>query len=230
MSTKITWLGHSAFFLETAGHQVVIDPFFTGNPAATVTADEVKADFIVVSHGHGDHIGDTVSIARRTGAMVISNYEICEWLNKQGVKKTHPLNTGGAHPFPFGTLKLTIAHHTSMLPDGANGGNPAGLLFYLEGGKKLYHAADTGLFYDMALIGEEGIDTAILPIGDNYTMGPDDSIRAIKLIHPRRVIPTHYNTWELIAQDVEAWASRVKGETEAEPVVLMPGESCTIEE
>ncbi|MBI3865318.1 MAG: metal-dependent hydrolase [Planctomycetia bacterium] len=224
MKTSLTWLGHGAWQLDTAGKRVQIDPFLTGNPAAAIAADAVTADFILVSHGHGDHVGDTVAIAKRTGATVISNFEITEWLTRQGVAKVHPMNTGGAHNFPFGNLKLTIAQHTSMLPDGANGGNPCGFLIRLADGRKIYHAADTGLFLDMQLIGEEGIDVAILPIGDNYTMGPDDSIRAVKLIQPIRVIPTHFGTWDVIAQDARAWAARVKSETSAEPVVLKPGE------
>jgi L-ascorbate metabolism protein UlaG (beta-lactamase superfamily) len=225
MTTSLTWLGHGAWLIDTSGQRVLIDPFFTGNPAAAVTADAVAADFILVSHGHGDHVGDTVAIARRTGATVIANYEITEWLARQGVAKTHPMNTGGARTFPFGNLKLTIAQHTSMLPDGANGGNPCGFLIRLTDGRKIYHAADTGLFLDMQLIGEEGIDVAILPIGDNYTMGPADSLRAIRLLQPKQVIPTHFGTWEVIAQDARSWAARVKGETSAAPIVLKPGES-----
>lgn len=227
-STSLTWLGHGAWQLDTAGHRVLIDPFLTGNPAAAVSADAVSADFILVSHGHGDHVGDTVAIAKRTGATVIANYEITEWLGRQGVAKTHPMNTGGAHAFPFGNLKLTIAHHTSMLPDGTNGGNPCGFLIRLGDGKKIYHAADTGLFLDMQLIGEEGIDLAILPIGDNFTMGPDDALRAIRLIQPRQVIPTHFGTWDLIAQDAGRWAARVRTETTAEPIVLKPGQTHTL--
>ena len=228
MSTKVTWLGHGCFQLETAGRTVLIDPFLTDNPAAAVSADSVKPDFIVLTHGHSDHVGDTVAIARRTGALVIANYEITEWLKQQGITNVHPLNTGGGHQFPFGRLKLTIAHHTSMLPDGADGGNPAGLLFTLEDGRHIYHAGDTGLFYDMKLIGEEGIELAILPVGDNFTMGPDDALRAVKLINPKRVIPEHFNTWDLIAQDAEQWAARVRRETSAEPIVLKPGESVSV--
>ncbi|MBS0265075.1 MAG: metal-dependent hydrolase [Planctomycetes bacterium] len=225
MKTTLTWLGHSAWQLETAGLNVLIDPFFTGNPKASVSAADVKADFILISHGHGDHIGDTVAIAQRTGATCIATFEITEWLRKQGVPRVHPMNTGGARTFPFGNLKFTIAHHTSMLPDGSNGGNPVGFLIRLQDGRKIYHAADTGLFYDMKLIGDEGIDLAILPIGDNFTMGPDDALRAVRLIQPQRVIPTHFGTWDLIAQDARAWAQRVQAETATATTVLQPGES-----
>lgn len=224
MPVRVRWLGHAAMALEVGAHHILIDPFFTGNPAAVLKAAEAKADFILVSHGHGDHVGDTIAIAKRTGATVICNYEISEWLAKQGVQ-AHGQQHGGGFNHPFGRVKLTLAFHGSMLPDGANGGNPCGFLIYLSDGKKIYHAADTGLFGDMKLIGEEGIDLAILPIGDNYTMGPDDSIRAIKLIEPKKVVPIHYNTWPLIAQDAAAWAGRVRKETSAEPAVLKPGES-----
>lgn len=222
--SRIRWLGHSALYLETAGHRVLIDPFLTGNPKAAVSANDVAADFILVSHGHGDHIGDTIAIAQRTGATVICNYEISEWLGKKGLRKVHGQQHGGGFNHPFGRVKLTLAFHGSMLPDGSYGGNPCGFLIDLQDGKKIYAAADTGLFGDMRLIGEEGIDLALLPIGDNYTMGPDDALRAVKLIQPKQVIPIHYNTWDLIAQDAHRWAERVRQETTAQPFVLQPGD------
>ncbi|MCA9014458.1 MAG: metal-dependent hydrolase [Planctomycetaceae bacterium] len=227
MATKITWLGHSTFQIETAGKTILLDPFLTGNPSAAISANEAFADAIIVSHGHGDHVGDTVAIAKRTKALVIANFEIISWLEKQGVKHVHPQHIGGAHQYEFGTVKLTIAHHGSMLPDGSNGGNPCGILLKLTDGT-IYFAADTGLFYDMTLIGEEGVDLAILPIGDNFTMGPEDSVRATKMIAPKRVTPMHYNTWPLIAQDAAAWAEQIRTQTAAEPVVLEPGESCQL--
>jgi L-ascorbate metabolism protein UlaG (beta-lactamase superfamily) len=223
MTTRIRWLGHAAVALETAGYHILIDPFFTGNPAAAITADQAKADFILVSHGHDDHIGDTVNIAKRTKATVISNYEISLWLAKKGVANTHGQQHGGGFDHPFGRVKLTLAFHGSALPDGSYGGNPCGFLIYLKDGKKIYHAGDTGLFGDMRLIGEEGIDLAMLPIGDNYTMGPDDALRAVKLIQPKKVIPIHYNTFDIIKQDATAWAARVRAETNTEAIVLQPG-------
>jgi L-ascorbate metabolism protein UlaG (beta-lactamase superfamily) len=230
MATRVSWLGHACLLLETDGQRVLIDPFLTGNPAApaTVKADNIQVDFILISHGHGDHVGDAIAIAQRTGATVVANYEISEWLGKQGLKKVHGLQHGGGNRFPFGRLKLTQAWHGSVLPDGTYGGNPAGLYLTCNDGKRVYDAADTGLFGDMRLIGEEGIDLALLPIGDNYTMGPDDALRAVKLLAPRKVVPIHYNTWPVIAQDAQAWAQRVRGETRAEPVVLRPGESVEV--
>jgi L-ascorbate metabolism protein UlaG (beta-lactamase superfamily) len=224
MATRVTWLGHAALLIETAGARVLIDPFLSGNPTATLTADQAHADFILVSHGHGDHLGDTIDIATRSGALIVANYEIATWLEKQGLKKVHGMQHGGSFSFPFGRVKLTLAFHGSMLPDGSNGGNPCGFLVRTGDGL-IYDAADTGLFGDMKLIGEEGIDLAFVPIGDNYTMGPDDAVRAVKLLGPKKVVPIHYDTFPLIAQDAAAWAQRVRKETQAEPVVLKPGQA-----
>jgi len=224
MSLKISWYSHASFLIESEKARLLVDPFITDNPLAPVKADEVEADYIFVSHGHGDHVGDSIPIAKRTGATVVSNYEIQNWLTAQGLETVHPMHIGGGFDWPWGRVKLTIAHHGSMLPDGSNGGNPAGFLFYIDG-KKIYHACDTGLFYDMKLIGEEGIDLAILPIGDNFTMGPDDALRAVKLIEPRQVVPIHYNTFDVIKQDAPAWAVRVQKETQADAVVMKPGDT-----
>jgi len=224
MAIKLTWYGHATFGLNIGNSQILVDPFFTGNSLAPVSADKVEADYILVTHGHGDHVGDTVAIAQRTGALVISCFEICNWLQTQGATRTHAQHIGGGFQHPFGYLKLTIAHHGSALPDGSYGGNPCGLLLSAEG-KKIYLAGDTGLFYSMRLIGEEGIDLATLPIGDNFTMGPDDALRAVKLIQPQVVIPSHYNTFDVVRQDPHAWAKRVRDATETEPVVIEPGES-----
>lgn len=224
MANIFTWYGHATLGLETDGHRLVIDPFFSGNPAASTTPDAVEADFILVSHGHGDHVGDAVDIAKRTGALIISNAEISGWFGAKGLK-THAQHIGGGYKHPFGYLKMTLALHGSGLPDGANGGNPTGFLLTTNDGKKIYMAQDTGLFGDMALIGEEGIDLAILPIGDNYTMGPDDALRAVKMLKPKTVVPMHYNTFDVIKQDPNAWAARVEQETKTKAVVLKPGES-----
>jgi L-ascorbate metabolism protein UlaG (beta-lactamase superfamily) len=227
MMTKVTWYGHASLGLETAGYSVLVDPFLDDNPASPVKAAQMKADFILVSHGHGDHIGDAVAIARRSNALVISNFEICNWLAAQGVR-THAQHIGGGYRHPFGYLKLTLALHGSALPDGSYGGNPTGFLLSTVEGKKIYLACDTGLFGDMRLIGEEGIDLAVLPIGDNYTMGPEDALRAVKLISPKTVVPIHYNTWDLIHQDVQSWKNKVEAESGAKVYVLSPGESVDV--
>jgi L-ascorbate metabolism protein UlaG (beta-lactamase superfamily) len=221
---EITYHSHACFTVTVDDTKLLIDPFLTGNTLADVSADQVEADYILVSHGHGDHVGDTVEIAKRTEAMTISNFEIMNWLAAQGVEKSHPLHIGGGYDFPFGRVKLTIAHHGSALPDGSYGGNPAGFLLTLDG-KKIYHACDTGLFYDMKLIGEGGLDVAILPIGDNFTMGPDDALKAVKLLEPKVVIPIHYDTFDVIAQDPQVFARRVEAETPTKCVVLKPGDT-----
>ena len=227
MSTRLQWLGHSCLLFESDGRRVLIDPFLTGNPAAAAKAEEIEADLICISHGHGDHVGDAVAIARGTGATVLSNYEIGEWLQAgdRGLSKVLGLQHGGSTLFDgFVRVKLTPAFHGSALPDGSNGGNPCGLVLTFADGTRVYDAADTGLFGDMALIGEDKLDLALLPIGDFFTMGPDDALRAVKLLKPRKVVPIHYNTFPPIRQDAEAWAARVKRETDAEPTVLKPGD------
>ena len=227
MPANLTWFSHACVLIETEQVRILVDPFLTGNPLAPVSADQVSADVILVSHGHGDHLGDTVSIAKRTGALVISNFEIVNWLQGQGVENTHPQHIGGGFNYPWGRVKLTIAHHGSALPDGSYGGNPCGFLIQAEG-KTIYHACDTGLFYDMKLIGDAGVDLAILPIGDNFTMGPDDALRAVELIAPQKVLPIHYNTFDVIRQDVEKWKEAVEDRTAARVVVLSPGDKIKI--
>jgi L-ascorbate metabolism protein UlaG (beta-lactamase superfamily) len=227
MSTKVTWLGHAALSLETGGFNILVDPFLSENPAASISPEKVNPDFILLSHGHGDHLGDTVPIAQRTGAVVITNAELSGWLDKQGIR-SHGQHLGGGFHHPFGYLKLTLALHGSGLPDGSYGGNPAGFLLTTKDDQKIYMACDTGLFGDMRLIGNEGIDLAILPIGDNYTMGPDDALLAVKMLEPAQVIPIHYNTFEVIAQDPKLWAERVEKETATRVQLLSPGDSVTI--
>jgi L-ascorbate metabolism protein UlaG (beta-lactamase superfamily) len=206
---------------------LLVDPFLSDNPRAAASPEQFEPTHILVSHGHGDHVGDALEIARRSDALVITNFEIANWFQAQGYENVHPQHIGGGFHYPFGYLKLTIAEHGSALPDGSYGGNPCGFLLTAEG-KKIYLAADTGLFYSMKLIGEEGLDLAMLPIGDNFTMGPDDALRAVKLLEPRRVVPIHFSTFDVIEQDPDAWAERVRAETDTEPAVLSPGESLTV--
>ena len=229
MSTKLTWLGHNAWSLETAGKTILVDPFLNDSPTAPVKADAVKADYILLSHGHFDHLGDTIAIANRTGATVITNFEVSEWLGKNGVAadKLVGMNPGGGVDQPFGRVKFTIAHHSSSLPDGTYGGVPGGFLLTLDEAR-IYFACDTALFLEMKLIGSGGLDLAVLPIGDLYTMGPEDSVDAVKLLNPKRVAPCHFNTWPPIAQDASAWAERVRSHTGAEPIVIEPGGMITI--
>jgi L-ascorbate metabolism protein UlaG (beta-lactamase superfamily) len=228
MSVKVTWYGHAATGIESAMVKLLIDPFFSGNSLAAVGPEEVEADVIVVTHGHSDHVGDTVEIAKRTGALVISNFEIINWLQARGLENVHPLHIGGGRSFDWGRVKLTIAHHGSALPDGSYGGLAAGVLLYL-GGIKIYHAGDTGLFYDMKLIGDEDLDLAMVPIGDNFTMGPDDAVKAVGFLDPSMVIPMHYDTFDVIQQDPVEWSGQVERKTSAKVSLLKPGESVTLE-
>lgn len=225
MATRIQWLGHASLLVESDGKRILIDPFLSGNPLAKVGPDEVEADLILVSHGHDDHVGDSLAIARRTGATVLAPYELGQWYTAQGLTKVEAMNHGGGTQVdPAVHVRLTPAIHSSSLPGGGYGGNPCGFLLTLADGTRIYDAADTALFSDMKLIGEGGLDLAILPIGDYFTMGPADSIRAVKLLEPRAVMPIHYDTFPPIRQDVAAWADRVRQETAATPVVPSVGE------
>jgi len=224
---NITYYGHAAFLMKANDTKILIDPFLKGNPLSPVAPDDVGADYILVTHGHGDHVGDTVEIAERTGALAVSNAEICGWLREKGVR-THALHIGGGHTFPFGYVKMTQAVHGSSLPDGSYGGNPGGFCLNMNDGSRYYFAGDTGLFGDMRLIGEGGLDAAVIPIGDNYTMGPKDALKAVQFLHPKVVIPIHYDTFDIIQQDAGAWKARVEAETDANVLVMQPGESASI--
>lgn len=227
MSLEIRWLGHACWSIRNAKHWLIIDPFLSGSPTAPVKPADVSPDFILVSHGHGDHVGDTVEIAKRTGATVISNFEICSWLADKGVQQTVGGNLGGWQHHAFGSVQSTLAFHSSQLPDGAYGGNPGGFLIVIDG-KRLYFACDTALFSDMQLIGAGGLDLAVVPIGDLFTMGIDDAVQAVKWLKPKTAIPSHFGTWPPIEQDPNQWAARVKGETSTTAVVLKPGEALTL--
>jgi L-ascorbate metabolism protein UlaG (beta-lactamase superfamily) len=225
MATTVTWYGHNCWLIETSEKTILLDPFLSESPIAPIKAEKVAADFILLSHGHFDHVGDTVAIAKRTGATVLANYEVTQWLGKQGLAddKLLAINPGGGRTLPFGHVKMTIAHHSSSMPDGSYGGVPGGFVLKLEEAR-IYFACDTALFLDMRLIGAGGLDLAVLPIGDVFTMGPEDSVDAVKMLTPKRVAPCHYDTWPEIKQNTAAWAERVRSHTAAEPLQLKPGE------
>ncbi len=230
MAITLTWYGHSCWRIDTPNGILLIDPYFSGNPVAPIKPDQVQANYILVSHGHFDHWGDTVDIAKRTGAEVISNFEIATYCQEQGIEKTHDLHIGGSKEFPFGRVKLTIAHHGSSFPGGRYAGSAAGFLLTI-GNKKIYDVADTALFSDMKLYGDEGIDVATVPIGDNYTMGPADGVKAAKFIRPKVLIPMHYNTFPLLAQDPAAFAKQVvRALPGTKVVILKPGEAYELKE
>ena len=194
---------------------------------AKAAAKDLDAEVILLTHAHGDHVGDSVEIAKRTGALVVCNFEMGDWYTQHGVQNVYQGNPGGTYSNDWMSAKWTIAFHSSSFPDGTYGGQPNGFVIR-GGGAVIYHAGDTCLFSDMRLIGDEGLDVALLPIGDCFTMGIDDSIKAVKLLRPRIVSPMHYNTFPPIEQDVGAWAERVAAETEAEPVVLEPDGEMTL--
>ena len=228
MAIRLTWYGHATWLIETDQNRLLLDPFCDDNPACPVKAETVDVDTILVSHGHFDHIADVVSIAARNQAKVITNYEIAQWLNNQhGLEDLAEMNLGGQLELPWGIVKMVPAVHSSGLPDGSYGGEAAGFIISIEG-KNIYFACDTALFGDMRLIGEQGIDLAVLPIGDLYTMGPEDAVKATNLIQPKSVLPSHFGTWPPIEQNTEAWCGMIRETTEATPLVLKPGQTHTL--
>jgi L-ascorbate metabolism protein UlaG (beta-lactamase superfamily) len=223
---QIKWLGHSCVTITEGEHKLIVDPFLTDNPKAAEKADNIDVNWILLTHGHGDHVGDAVAIAKRTGATVIANFELANMMGSEGAN-VHPMHIGGSHQFPFGRVKLTIAHHGGGAgPDASRyTGPPVGFLINI-GGKTIYHPGDTGLFLDMQLIGEMNvIDLAFLPIGDNFTMGVEDAVKAVEFLKPKVVIPFHYDTWDLIAADPKDFQKKVKG---AKVEIIKPGGSYTV--
>jgi L-ascorbate metabolism protein UlaG (beta-lactamase superfamily) len=224
---KLTWHGHSCFTLETDdGTRIMFDPWLDENPKADIRSDDVeRLDYILVSHGHFDHFTDCVRLARRTGATVVSTFEIATFVQQQGVENVHGMNIGGAFGFPFGRVKMTIAHHTGSVHGDESGlftSTPGGFLLTLNGGTGLYFAGDTALTLDMQLLNGK-VDIAILPVGDNFTMGPEDAARAVEFVGAKTMVPMHYDTFELIEQSAEAIRQQVGDRARVE--VLQPGGS-----
>lgn len=222
---KITYHGHSCFLIEGSKYSVIFDPFLKDNPLAKMNPKDVKADAILVSHGHFDHVGDAVEISKNNDATIVAPFELASYFQSKGAK-SHPMNIGGAYNFPFGTVKLTIAHHGSATETGATG-NPCGFILIMEG-KVIYHTGDTGLFSDMKLIGElNTIDVALIPIGDNFTMGISDALKAVEFLKPKIAIPMHYNTFDMIKQDPMQFIEGLRGSS-ARGILLTIGESISI--
>lgn len=219
----VSYHGHSIVKIETKGKTILIDPFITGNELTDLNAEDVKADVILLTHGHNDHVGDTVEIAKRSDALVVAVAELATYLSWQGLN-VHPMSIGGAYTFDFGTVKLTQAFHGSSYTENNEKiiytGMPAGLLLTIEG-KTIYHAGDTALFSDLKLIGRRKPDLAFLPIGDNFTMGPEDAAIAAEWVQAKLVVPIHYNTFPVIKQDPHQFVESLSG---IEGKVLKAGE------
>jgi L-ascorbate metabolism protein UlaG (beta-lactamase superfamily) len=219
---KIKYHGHAFVEVDTGKHKILLDPFISGNPNCDVTLENIKCDYIIPTHGHGDNFGDTIELAKRNNATVIAIFELANYCSSKGVN-AHPMNIGGAYSFPFGRVKLTIAYHSSSLPDGTYAGDAYGVILTIDG-KTFYQAGDTGLFYDMNLIGEmHKIDVACLPIGDDFTMGVDDAVKAVEFINPANVIPIHYDTFDIIKSDANDFKRKVES-IGKKCAIMKPGE------
>ena len=226
---SVQYLGHACFLLTTSKAKILIDPFLTGNPMAATTAEKVSADWILVSHGHGDHYGDAVAIAKRTGATIVAPYELALHAGAQGAKVC-PMGCGGGKDFPFGRVQLTVAHHSSSVEEGGKVVSiaaPVGFLIRADG-KTIYFAGDTALTMDMELLGRRNsIDLALVPIGDNFTMGPLDAAEAVRMLKAKRAVPMHYNTFEMIQVDPAIFQKEAQ-KNGCQVDVLKPGENIEI--
>ncbi len=219
MSVKLTWLGHATWLVEADKYHLIVDPFLSQNPVATYPADEVNVGFVLLTHGHFDHVADAAAIANRCKATLVASYEVATWFaEKHSVANTLGMNIGGAVSMPFGRLKMTHAIHSSQLPDGSYGGPAAGFVIEIAG-KKIYFAGDTALYSDMQLTGRIGLDAAILPVGDLFTMGPEDSIQAANWLNAKYVLPSHHGTWPPIEQDIAGWAQQIDAKTSSRAIV-----------
>ena len=226
----VTFYGHSTIQIDTTQASLLIDPFLTGNPLAEGLVDitRLNPDAILLTHAHGDHWGDTPAIALQSGAVVVANFEITQYLTaNHGHENVQPMNTGGSWTFDWGRVTQTWARHSSSVPDGTYGGNPCGYIIEAEG-KCIYAAGDTSPFAEMKWIGDDyNIDLALLPVGDCFTMGPSGSLRAASLIGAKRVVPIHYDTFPLIEVDIETWRKAMSDQGQ-DTVVLKPGERLTV--
>ena len=227
---KITYFGHSAFQIETEGTTLLFDPFISGNPHAegVVTADELSPDVILMTHAHGDHWGDAPDILARTGALLIANYEITNYAQQQhDHENVHPMNTGGGADFPWGRVVQTYARHSSSFPDGTYGGNPNGFILRIEG-KTIYNTGDTCRFAEMAWIGEDhDLDLCLMPIGDDFTMGPAEAVRCARDLKPALTVPLHYGTFPVLTGDPDDFARRMDAAS-LKARVMEPGETLTL--
>ena len=220
---KFSYYGHAAFLLDDGTHKVLVDPFLTGNPTARISADDVDCDFILLTHAHGDHLGDAPHIAARTGAGIVGIPEVIGLCETEAGKTltSYPMNLGGSLELPFGKVRMTLAQHSCGVP----GGIACGFVIYI-GGKVIYYSGDTALFSDMQLIGrKDTIDYAVLPIGDNYTMGLEDAAQAAQWVNAGHVIPIHYDTWPVIAQEVNRYKEVTEAMTRAVVCIVAPGDT-----
>lgn len=222
---QLTYFGHSCFLLETDKAKILFDPFISPNELAKdIDVDAIECDYVFLSHGHEDHVADAESILKRTGAKVVSNFEIVSWYGNKGIENGHPMNFGGSWTFDFGWVKYVQAVHSSVMPDGAYGGNPGGFIIQADG-KTFYYAGDTALFKDMELFGEQyDIDWALLPIGDNFTMGPMDAMRAARMLNCPNVIGMHYDTFGFIEID-HADVQKIFDQTRNKLTLMQIGET-----